>query len=278
MTQAPSKVPTPLELDLLAQGIFRKHGYDLQGLAQPIFSAKVQDFCEQEGLHGAMHLLDRVLHDDAYMLRLLAGLMGDRRDLFQEPAFFAALRELVVPMLRTHPSAQVWVAACGLGADAISLAILLEEEDLLKRVRIYATDPYHGAIEQAMKACYSADELEAAQTRYADSGGAKRLKGFFQRRQYVHTLKPGLKKRIFFAGHDLAGDGPFQMFHLIICRNVLSSYSSALQARTHALFHESLDRFGYLAMDSGESMLWSPYGKHYEAVSREAGIFQKVMP
>ena len=81
-----------------------------------------------------------MLHEPAVFPALLDFLTVQVSEMFRDPAYFRALREQVVPLLRTYPSLKVWVAGCSTGEEVYSLAILLREEGLLARTLIYATD------------------------------------------------------------------------------------------------------------------------------------------
>ena len=74
--------------------------------------------------------------------------------MFRDPAFFRALREQVVPVLKTYPSPTLWVAGCCTGEEALSLAIVLHEEGLLERSTIYATDINPQALATAARGVY----------------------------------------------------------------------------------------------------------------------------
>jgi len=58
--------------------------------------------------------------------------------MFRDPSYFRAIREKVVPHLRTYPSLKVWVAGCGSGEELYSLVILFREEGLEQRTLFYA--------------------------------------------------------------------------------------------------------------------------------------------
>ena len=92
-------------------------------------------------------LQELVLHDPAVMERLLLDLSINVTAMFRDPTFFLAFREKVVPLLRTYPFSRLWVAGCSTGEEVYSLAILLAEEGLADRVRIYATDINEAVIE-----------------------------------------------------------------------------------------------------------------------------------
>src|SRR6201999_219765 len=85
-------------------------------------------------------LQEKLLHDPACMERLLLDLSINVTAMFRDPTFYVRFREKVVPFLRTYPFTRIWVAGCSTGEEVYSLAILLEEEGIYDRCRIYATD------------------------------------------------------------------------------------------------------------------------------------------
>ena len=90
--------------------------------------------------------------------------------MFRDPPFFRALREQVVPLLRTYPSLKVWVAGCSTGEEVYSLAILLREEGLLERTLIYATDINAEALQRAEAGIYDLDRMALFSETYRAAG------------------------------------------------------------------------------------------------------------
>src|SRR5262249_62316393 len=89
------------------------------------------------------------LHDPATTERLLLDLSINVTAMFRDPTFYVAFREQIVPLLRTYPYTRIWVAGCSTGEEVYSLAILLDEEGLYERTRIYATDINESGLERA---------------------------------------------------------------------------------------------------------------------------------
>ena len=132
--------PERIEVDLLLEGVYRAYSYDFRGYARASLRRRLWRRAHEEGVQTLSGLQDRVLHDPAVMDRLLRDLSINVTEMFRDPGFFRALREKVVPILRTYPYARVWNAGCSTGEETYSLAIILAEAGLLDRVRIYATD------------------------------------------------------------------------------------------------------------------------------------------
>ena len=129
-----------LETDLLLEGLFRHYGYDFRQYARSSLRRRLWRRVYAEGLDSLSGLQERVLHDPAAMDRLLLDLSVNVTSMFRDPTFYAAFRSQVVPLLRTYPFVRIWNAGCSSGEETYSLAILLLEEGLYDRTRIYATD------------------------------------------------------------------------------------------------------------------------------------------
>jgi chemotaxis protein methyltransferase CheR len=196
-------------------------------------------------------------------------------EMFRDPGYFRAVRERVVPVLRTYPSLKVWVAGCSTGEEAYSLAILLREEGLLERTIVYATDINPRTLQQAEAGVYDIDRLAGFSENYRRSGGRASLSDYYTARYGRAVLDRSLKRHIVFSDHSLATDSVFAEVQLVSCRNVLIYFKRELQDRAIGLFHEALCRRGFLGIGSKESLLWSAYAKAFDDVAGEDRIFQK---
>src|ERR671914_1361627 len=149
-----------LEVELLLEGVFRHYGFDFRSYAYSSMRRRLWKRIRAEGLTSVTALQERVLHDPAVMERLLDDLSVNVTAMFRDPAFYLAFREKVVPLLRTYPFTRVWVAGCSTGEEVYSLAILLEEEGLAERTRIYATDINEAVLEQARLAVFPLEKMQ----------------------------------------------------------------------------------------------------------------------
>src|SRR5262249_53940349 len=138
-----------LEIDLLLEGIARRYGSDLRGYARSALTHRIRGILEREGLGSVSALQAYILRDAPAMARLLAALTTHVHGMFRGPAFCLTLRRRVLPMLRTYPFVRIWIAGCSTGEEVYSTAILLAEEGLSARVRLYATDLSETVLAQA---------------------------------------------------------------------------------------------------------------------------------
>jgi chemotaxis protein methyltransferase CheR len=264
-----------IERRLLFDAIYLKYHYDFRGYAEASARRRVRTAMIRLACATVSQLQDRVLHDPAAFADVLDVLTVPVSEMFRDPGYFKALRDRVVPMLRTYPSLKIWVAGCSTGEEAYSLAILLREEGLLERSIIYATDINPRTLQQAEAGIYDIDRVPGFSENYRRSGGRASLSDHYTARYGRAALDKGLKRHIVFSDHSLATDSVFAEVQLVSCRNVLIYFKRELQDRAVGLFHEALCRRGFLGIGSKESLLWSAYATSFEDVAGEDRIFQK---
>jgi chemotaxis protein methyltransferase CheR len=216
-----------------------------------------------------------VLHDATAFPRLLDFLTVPVSEMFRDPQYFRAIREHVVPVLRTYPSLKVWVAGCSTGEEVYSLAILLREEGLLPRTLIYGTDINPHVLAKAQAGIYEADRVAGFTENHRQSGGRSSLSDYYTAAYGRVVLDKSLKQHIVFSDHSLATDSVFAEVQLVSCRNVLIYFNPELQSRALGLFREALCRRGFLGIGSKESLRFSTHAQAFDPVLRSEYLFQR---
>jgi chemotaxis protein methyltransferase CheR len=197
-------------------------------------------------------------------------------ELFRDPSYFLAIREKVVPLLRTYPSLKLWVAGCGDGEEAYSLAILLREEGLLDRSLIYATDINLHALQKAEAGVYGLDRIAGFTENHRRSGGKTSLSEYYRAAYQGALFDASLRQHIVFSDHSLATDSVFAEMQLVSCRNVLIYFNRELQDRAIGLFQEALCRKGFLGLGAKESLRFSAHAPGFVDFARGTHLYQKA--
>ena len=265
-----------VEIDLLLQGIYRRYGFDFREYAPASLRRRVWRRVHAEGLDSVSGLQERVLHDPACMERLLLDLSINVTAMFRDPSFYVAFRERVAPLLRTYPFTRLWVAGCSTGEEVYSLAILLAEEGLYERARIYATDINEAVVDRAQAGVFPLDRMQAYTENYIRSGGKRAFSEYYVAAYDGARFARSLVENVVFAQHNLVSDRSFNEFNVIVCRNVMIYFDRSLQDRVHRLFYESLARFGVLALGRKESLAFSPHADAYEELDGQERLYRKV--
>ncbi|HZT65967.1 MAG TPA: protein-glutamate O-methyltransferase CheR [Acidimicrobiales bacterium] len=265
-----------LELRLLLEGIYQHYGYDFREYARASLRRRVWRRLLEEGLETISALQDRLLHDPQCFERLLVDLSVTVTTMFRDPSFYQALREKVVPLLRTYPFVRVWNAGCSTGEETFSLAILLHEEGLGERARIYATDINDVVVRQAKLGTFSLEKMREYTQNYIRSGGKASFSDYYKVYGDKARFDPSLVDNVVFAQHNLVSDSEFNQFHLIVCRNVMIYFDRSLQDKVHDLFHRSLVRFGVLALGHKESLRFTSHTDDYEEVDGREKLWRRI--
>jgi chemotaxis protein methyltransferase CheR len=196
--------------------------------------------------------------------------------MFRDPDFYRVFREEVVPLLRTYPFIRIWHAGCSSGEEVYSAAIVLEEEGLLDRARIYATDINDRVLKQAKAGIFPLNRMQEYTENYIRAGGERSFSEYYTAMYDGALFSPSLTRNTVFSQHNLVTDRSFSEFHMVFCRNVLIYFDRALQDRVHALFYDSLVMLGILALGSKESLRFSQYEDCYEMLHVKERIYRKV--
>jgi chemotaxis protein methyltransferase CheR len=265
-----------LELQLLLEGIYRQYGFDFREYAPASLKRRVWRRVQAEQAGTITGLLERVLHDADVMERLLLDLSINVTSMFRDPTFYNAFRVQVVPLLRTYPFTRIWVAGCSTGEEVYSLAILLHEEAIYDRTRIYATDINEAVLERARDGVFPVDKMQEYTENYIRAGGKQSFSEYYLAKYEGALFDRKLTENVVWAPHNLVQDRSFNTFNVILCRNVMIYFDRALQTRVHQLFHDSLERFGILALGHKESIRFTGFENAYEELDALERIYRKV--
>ena len=265
-----------IELSLLLEGVYRQYGFDFREYAPASLRRRVWRRIHAEGLATVSALQDKLLHDPACMERLLLDLSINVTAMFRDPSFYVAFRRKVVPALRTYPFTRIWVAGCSTGEEVYSLAILLQEEKLYHRTRIYATDINEAVVDRARRGVFPLDKMREYTRNYIKAGGTNAFSEYYLAKYDGAQFQRSLTENVVFAQHNLVSDRSFNEFNVIICRNVMIYFDRTLQDRVHRLFYESLVNFGVLGLGHKESIRFSPYELRYEELDPYEKLYRRI--
>lgn len=264
-----------IELKLLIQAIYLKYSYDFRDYAGASQKRRVLHAMRQLGCESISELQAKVLHDPDTFMELLQFLTIPTTEMFRDPAYFLALRDQVIPFLKTYPSLKIWIAGCSTGEELYSMAILLKEEGLLERSIIYATDINPQSLEKARKGIFSLERVRNYTANYQAAGGRYAFSDYYTAAYDGALFDRSLCENVSFADHSLATDSVFSETQLICCRNVMIYFNHSLQERALGLFHESLCHRGFLGLGSKESIEFSAYANLFEPLVKSQRIYRK---
>jgi chemotaxis protein methyltransferase CheR len=278
LSAAPALVNTleDVEIDLLLEGLYRVHGFDFREYSRASIKRRILELMRAEKLETVSAFQDRVLHDARCLDRFLLGLSVHATAMFRDPSFYLTFRKRVVPILRTYPTVQIWIAGCSTGEEVYSLAILLQEEQIYQKCRIYATDISQAVLRRARAGIFPLAAMRDYTANYQQAGGTHEFSDYYTAQYDSVIFSAGLRSNIVFSEHNLATDGSFNEFQVILCRNVMIYFNKDLQARVHNLLYESLSMFGVFGLGNKESLKFTPKADSYRDLNDKDKLYRKV--
>ena len=264
-----------IEQRLLIEAIYLRYHYDFRAYAQASLKRRLQSALVRFQCKTLSQLQDRILHDAEAFSEMLPFLTVQVSEMFRDPSYFRAVRERVLPVLRTYPSLKIWVAGCSAGEEAYSLAVLLHEAGLLERTLIYATDINPQALQLASTGVFDAARVPAFTQNHAASGASNSLSDYYTAGYGRVVFDKALREHMVFSDHSLATDSVFSEVHFVSCRNVLIYFERELQDRALGLFRDALCHRGFLGLGSKETLRFSGCADAFDDLVPEQRIYRK---
>lgn len=264
-----------IEVELLLAGIQKRYGYDFTHYSRASLMRRLEKARAQARVDRYTELLDKLLHDAQCFDEFLRAMSITVTSMFRDPLYYKALRERIVPVLKTFPFVKIWHAGCATGEEVYSMALLLHEEGFLERARIYATDFNKHSLNAAEKGVYPAGNVETYAANYSEAGGTNDFSDYYSDGYELVKFKEFLKERITFSYHNLVTDGVFGEMNLICCRNVLIYFDKMLQDQVLTKFAESLRHGGFLCLGNKESLNFTAVKPLFMPVDKKQRIYRK---
>ncbi len=265
-----------IEYELLLEGIYQTYGYDFRDYAPASLKRRIRKCMNDLGVNSISAFQDKILHEKKSFTNFLNTVSIDVTSMFRDPDFFLAVRQKIFPMIRNLPFIRIWHAGCATGEEIYSLAILLKEEKLYDKARIYATDMNEVVLEKAKNGIYSLKNIQDYAGNYHKTGGSVDFSEHYTAKYDNVIMNPALKKNIIWAQHNLVTDGSFNEFDIIFCRNVMIYFNKPLQEHVHKLFMDSLTVGGILGLGKKESLHSSSFRDNYKEIDEKVKLFKRV--
>jgi chemotaxis protein methyltransferase CheR len=265
-----------LEIELLLTGLAERYGYDFRHYARASLTRRIRKAMDNEKVSSVSALQSKLLHDADAAMRFVATVSVHTTAMFRDPDVYRALRNDVIPMLRTYPFVRIWHAGCSSGEEVYSLAILLEEVGLYDRCRIYATDISDAILEKARQGVFPLRSMREHTQAYQRAGGTQDFSSYYLTDHESAVFRKSLRRQLVFSQHNLVCDSVFNEFQLVVCRNVLLYFDETLRRRAQELFHASLSNFGVLVLGKKESLRFTEYEPAYQELKDGLRIYRRI--
>ncbi len=237
------------------RAIYDQYGYDYTQYQIDSIMRRIKLCMLKENIQSFEVFKRVVLENEEVFERLFLDFSINITDFFRDPEVFAAIRDKILPYLDSFHHIKIWCAGCSTGQEAYSLAIMLDELNMLNKTQIYATDINPFVVEEAENGLYPLAGIENNIRNYRNAKGSKSFMKYFKVKETYMEIDVRLKKSILFFQHSLVNSGSINEFQLILCRNVLIYFSPDLQKNILKNFYCSLNQNGFLILGKREGIL-----------------------
>ncbi len=264
------------ELNILLNELYDSYGYDFTNYARASLKRRINRLLVIDRLPSFAELFYKVKTDPEYVNHVVEEITVNVTEMFRDPAAFKTIREKVLPVLATHPFIRIWHAGCATGEEVFSMAILLEEANLLHKSLIYATDLNSSVVENIKKGIFPMSQMKQYSENYIQAGGKEEFSNYYTAKYDWAKFHEKLKSKMIVATHNLVSDRSFNEFQLIFCRNVLIYFDKELQEKVLTLFDDSLEKLGFLVLGAKENLRYTKLFPVYDQMEPKQKIWRKM--
>ena len=265
------------DLRKITEVVKSKYKYDFSDYAMSSLRRRIQRIIDLYSLTSVGQLIEKIERDATFFDAFLAEVTVNVTEMFRDPSFWREIRDHVIPgILLNHESFSIWHAGCSSGEEVISMSILLREMGIADKVNIIATDIDKPILQKAMSREYSMKNMDLNEKNYIRFQGIASLKEYYTEKNGKAIMNPSLTERVSYRNYDLVQGEVFNKFDLILCRNVMIYFNQSLQNNVLKRLHESLFKYGYLAVGSKESLIWCEIANKFIIANNEEKIYKKI--
>ena len=244
----------------------RKHTpYDFSEYSDNSIQRRIQKILKDYDI-TMQQLLERTKIDEEFVEKVVEEITVNTTELFRDPEVWTSIYDKIYPSIKSKKTINIWHAGCSSAMEVYSNLIIMNELDMLDRVKVYGTDINARMIKQAKSGRYPLNfnlpQLEA----FNNTLKEKPIQGVsnidftryfdFDEKEDLLIVKDFLRQVPWFVKHDLVQEEiPFyNKFDIVFCRNVLIYFNTSLQSKLFKRFYEQMYPGAFLLLGNHEGM------------------------
>lgn len=265
------------ELRRLTQVIKEKYDYEFKDYAMSSFKRRIKRVLDLYKFKNVEKLVNVLENNPDFFDEFVSEITVNVTEMFRDPTFWKVLKDQIIPnILLNHNKITIWHAGCSSGEEVVTMCAVLDEMGALDKAKIIATDIDTAIISKAKNATYSLKNMEVNTKNYAKYQGSRSLEYYYKEVGNEAVIHKSLLENVSYRKHDLVQGTIFSKFDLVLCRNVMIYFNQTLQNNVLNKLHESLFKYGYLAIGSKESLIWCEIANKFIVVNNEEKVYKKI--
>jgi chemotaxis protein methyltransferase CheR len=237
-------MPAETEWTVLFATVRKKIGLDLNLYKQEQLRRRILGSCDSKGLSSLGELSKLIDSDESVCRWLIDRLAINVSELYRNPEKWAELEtKILAPVMRPGKKLKIWSAGCSFGAEAHTVACLLESR-FPGGHTVLGTDIDATALDQARQSSFCDADMKGVPPAIRDR--------YFTKAKDRWTATEAIRKYLTFKRGDLLSDKFDTGFDLILCRNVVIYFTEEAKDLLYARFFQALKPGGILFVGGTE--------------------------
>ncbi|MBZ9636041.1 CheR family methyltransferase [Clostridium sp. FP1] len=242
-----------MDLIYFQQWVLKEYKIDLAAYKSNQLHRRILSLMSRVGARSVEEYITLLKSDPSQKQKFLDFITINVTEFFRNPEIFQELAQKVKSELNYSGGLKIWSAACSVGAEPYSLAMIMD--DLCKGAshKIVATDIDSTILQKAKNGEYVYAEVKNVPKQF--------LEKYFLVKGDKYCINSVIKKMVDFKKHDLILDNYENNFDLIVCRNVVIYFNAEIKDKIYKKFSDSLKKGGLLFVGATESIYnYKEYG------------------
>ena len=233
--------------------VHRELGINLSAYKPEQLNRRITSLMGRVGVSSLDEYTKIIKTNDMQRQKFLDFITINVTEFFRNPELFEEIEKILKSeVLSKNKSIRIWSAACSIGCEPYSLAIILKRMNSVRN-DILATDIDNTILERAKKGEYTESEIKNVSKSDLDR--------YFKTKDNKFYINNEIKSMVKFKKHDLIIDKYEKDFDLIVCRNVVIYFNQDVKNEIYKKFSESLKKGGLLFVGATESIYnYKEYG------------------
>ncbi|GAA0107068.1 protein-glutamate O-methyltransferase CheR [Clostridium tertium] len=233
--------------------IYREFNINLNAYKQEQLNRRIGSLMSRIDIKSLEDYKKLLRSDNKERQRFLDFITINVTEFFRNPELFKELEKALKSYLLNNNKLKIWSAACSIGCEPYSIAMMLNEINPMGRNNIVATDIDSTILKRASLGEYVQAEMKNIDEDYR--------KKYFKLEKDKYIINNNIKSMVTFKKHDLILDNYEKDFDLIVCRNVIIYFKNDVKKEIFKNFSNSLKKGGLLFVGATESIYnYKEYG------------------
>lgn len=243
-----------MELEDFKKWVLKEFKIDLSAYKSNQLHRRILSLMSRVGVNSVDEYVQLLKKDENQRMKFLDFITINVTEFFRNPEIFEELRKKIESELMVKENnLKIWSAACSIGAEPYSIAMILDNLKIKGRHSILATDIDNTILERAKSGEYVNGEVKNVKSEY--------LQKYFNKVNDKYIIDSKIKNMVTFKKHDLILDKYESGFDLIVCRNVVIYFNQDVKNEIYKKFSDSLKKGGLLFVGATESIYnYKDYG------------------